>query len=324
MIKEVICTGTTIEEAIENAKKELNAPAGAEVKTEVLAVPEKKLFIKKPGKVRAFYEIPDEVKAPIEKKQSAPPPVRENKFKKEEPENKKPRSVAVPMSDEERQSATDYLKTIMKALGVEGAKIDFEDTQDGTLININCGDDFGILIGRRGETLDSIQYLVNLAVNKDKENYARLTINVDNYREKREITLQNLARKTASQVFRSGRNIVLEPMNPYERRIIHTTIRGIENITSHSIGSDVNRRVVIQLADGARVSGGRYNNNRRASSGGGYNNNRSKYNNNYNRDRGGNYKRQTDFADSAVKREPRQDVAGASLYGKIEVTRKED
>lgn len=322
MIKEVICTGTTIEEAIENAKKELNAPAGAEVKTEVLAVPEKKLFIKKPGKVRAFYEIPDEVKAPIEKKQSAPPPVRENKLKKEGTEIKKPRPAATPLSDKERKAALDYLRTIMEALGVADAKTDFENSHEGTLININCGDDFGILIGRRGETLDSIQYLVNLVVNKGKEDYTRFTINVDNYREKREITLQNLAKKTASHVLRSGRNIVLEPMNPYERRIIHTAIQEIESVTSHSIGSDINRRVVIQLADGARPSGGRYNNNRRGLNGSGGYGNRSKYNNNYGR--GGDYRRQSGSVEAPPKREPRQDVAGASLYGKIEVSKKED
>ena len=307
MIKEVIGTGSTIEEATEKAKAELNAPATADVKIEVVALPERKLFIKKPAKVKAYYEIVEEVKKPEKTQQ----------VKKEAPA-----PVGVPGDKKDYKVAVDYLENIMKGLGVENAQISLEKVEESIFINISCGDDFGVIIGRRGETLDSIQYLVNLVANRDKEDYTRYTINVDNYREKREVTLRNLAKKSAAQVARNGRNVVLEPMNPYERRIIHTTIQEIENVTSHSVGNDNERRVVIQLAEGARpTGGGRYNNNRGGR--GGYNN-RSRYNNNrggYNRNNNRNSNSNTV---EAPKREPRQDVAGATLYGKIEVNKPQE
>lgn len=115
------------------------------------------------------------------------------------------------------------------------------------------GEGAGILIGHHGDTLDSLQYLVNLAANKREEddghNYTRITVDVENYRAKREETLRTLARRMASKVQRYGKSITLEPMNPYERRIIHSEVQGIEGVTTVSIGVENNRRVVISLDD---------------------------------------------------------------------------
>jgi spoIIIJ-associated protein len=117
------------------------------------------------------------------------------------------------------------------------------------------GEGAGILIGHHGDTLDSLQYLVNLAANKreedDSHNYTRITVDVENYRAKREETLRTLARRMASKVQRYGKSITLEPMNPYERRIIHSEVQDIEGVTTVSIGVENNRRVVISLDDKA-------------------------------------------------------------------------
>ena len=176
------------------------------------------------------------------------------------------------------------------------------------MFSISCGDDYGSVIGRRGETLDAIQYLTRLVITREYDEFKRVTINVGNDREKREATLKSLAAKNAAKVKKYGRNVVLEPMNPYERRIIHTAIHDIEGVTSHSVGSDDDRKVVITLEEGFKpTNGGGYN---RGRGGKGRGNGRN-YNNN-----------SSNSAPSAPAREPRSDSAG-SLYGKIEVNNKE-
>jgi spoIIIJ-associated protein len=272
LIKEAICTGNTVDEAKEAALKELNAPEGAEPEFEVLEMPKKKtlgLFGGSLAKVRAFYEF------------------EEDKFVK----------------------VKDYLNVILSNLGIENADIAVNEDGEDLRINISCGDDYGSVIGRRGETLDAIQYLVRLVVNRDFDNYKHVSINVGNYREKREATLKALAQKNASKVRKYGRNVVLEPMNPYERRIIHTAIQEIEGVTSHSVGSDDDRKVVITLEEGVKpLNGGNGGYNNRSH--GGYNN----------RNRGGRGYNHNSSSVSAPTREPRSDSAG-SLYGKIEVNK---
>ncbi|MCQ2480836.1 MAG: protein jag [Clostridia bacterium] len=272
MIKEVFGTGETVVEATEKAKAELNAPEDADVVVEVVEQPKKKtlgLFGGSPAKVRAYYEY------------------EEDKFTK----------------------VKAYITVILENLGIEESEITVKEEGEDLRISISCGDDYGSVIGRRGETLDAIQYLVRLVVNRDHDEYKHVSINVGNYREKREATLRTLAKKNASKVRKYGRNVVLEPMNPYERRIIHTTIQEIEGVTSHSVGSDDDRKVVITLEDGVKpLNGGN----------GGYNKGRG----GYNKKRGGksydNYS-----APAAPSREPRKDFSG-SLYGKIEAPKSED
>ena len=128
-------------------------------------------------------------------------------------------------------------------------------------IDLSC-EDYGIIIGRRGETLDSVQYLISLAMKKRTNSYVRVAINVGNYREKRNETLRHLAAKNSAYVLRTKRRYTFEPMNPYERRVIHTAVQEIEGVESRSIGSDQDRRVVIEPTGGAvkapKRDGGRH------------------------------------------------------------------
>ena len=170
-----------------------------------------------------------------------------------------------------------------------------------------------MIIGRRGETLDAIQYLVSLVANRNEGEYTRVSINVGNYRQKREETLRSLAKRNAARVLKNGRNVVLEPMNPYERRIIHTAVQEVEGVVSHSIGSDSDRRVVIALAEGVKPTGG--------SNGRGYG---SRGRGGYDRrggSRRGGERRQSQPQAPAADRAPRSDVEGAFRYGKIEVNK---
>lgn len=323
---EAIGTGATIDEAIANAVKELNAPASADVHTEIVAYPTKKLlglFGGSPAKAKAYYEAPDKAEKPkaktspkAEKKQPAPvkaeapkAPVKEAPVKEKAAEEiKEPVDLSL---SESLRSACAYLTEILKGMGVAQLKIDGYKTSDNEIIlELDCGDDYGIVIGRRGETLDSIQYLTRLVANKTKADneYSRISVNVGNYREKRKNALRELARKNSEKVLKYGRNVTFEPMNPYERRIIHTAVQEIEGVTSHSVGSDASRRVVIALAEGVKPthpSKGGYNKGRGGSRGG--------YNS---RGRG---PRSSSPAQEAPARAPRTD-AGAekvSLYGKI-------
>ena len=337
MIHEATGTGATVEEAISNAIKALNAPALAEVKTEIVAMPKKKtlgLFGGSPAKVRAYYETADAVeenktsapkaekapkapKAPkAEKAQKAP---KAEKSVKAEPEKAAPAAekpaqerTSVNVADSKSISAAvDYLKAVLGGMGVAEVSAEaFRTSDDEIIIELDCGEDYGIVIGRRGETLDSIQYLTRLVANKHKKDgeYVRISVNVGNYREKRNNTLKELAKKNSEKVLKYGRNVTFEPMNPYERRIIHTAVQEIPGVTSHSVGSDSSRRVVISLEEGVEPT---------HPSKGGYNRGRGR--GGYNKGgRGRNNNRQSPRVD-APTRAPRTD-AGAekvSLYGKI-------
>ncbi len=127
-----------------------------------------------------------------------------------------------------------------------------EGNNDDTVITVD-GEGEGLLIGHHGETLDALQYLANLAANKkvkgEKREYVKITLDVGGYRAKREKALRDLARRTAAKVVKGKKSVMLEPMNPYERRIIHSEVQGIEGVSTNSIGSENNRRVVMFLDD---------------------------------------------------------------------------
>ena len=170
---------------------------------------------------------------------------------------------------EQVKKAYAYLKTVIEGLGIEKYDIDVTKAGKEYFFEVSSEDNYSLLIGRRGETLDSIQYLTRLAANRGKEDgkSVRISINVGDYREKRERTLKDIARKNGRRVRKYGRNMTLNPMNPSERRIIHTTIAEMEGLQSYSIGSDADRRVVIALAEGVeplqpRNNGGRGRNDR--------------------------------------------------------------
>jgi spoIIIJ-associated protein len=145
------------------------------------------------------------------------------------------------------EAARNFIETLMADLDIQ-AEIQIHDDGNGeSLITIE-GESASILIGHHGDTLEAFQYLVNLAANKkddEDRQYTRITVNIENYREKREETLRKLASKMAAKVKKTGRNIALEPMNAYERRIIHAEIQKIEGVSTNSVGAEGNRRVVI-------------------------------------------------------------------------------
>ena len=167
-----------------------------------------------------------------------------------------PAKVRVFVKEEDKEAiAVEYVTSILKAMGVQ----DFtaEANKDGDNLNITLkGDDLGFVIGRRGETIDAIQYLASLAINRIDGDYMRITIDSGNFREKREKTLESLAKRLARNVVKTGRSVTLEPMNPYERRIIHATVSTVEGATSSSIGEEPNRRVVISSTNPVK----KYNN----------------------------------------------------------------
>lgn len=309
MIKEAIATASTRDEAIQKAKNALNAPLDADVKFEIIQDAQKKvlgLFGGKDAKVRAYYEAPDAVitetkkAAPVAPKaakapaKAAPAPVK----KAEKPE----------ISADDTAAITNYITTIIKGMGIEDITVSSHTEGEETVYELSTEESHGALIGRHGETLDSIQYLVRLFANKNTQGKQKVSLNIGNYREKRAESLKEFATRSASQVLKYGRNVKLDPMNPYERRIIHTAIQEIEGVTSHSVGYDDERRVVITLEEGVQPTHAdkRRNNYNRGGKGG------------YNRggNRGG---RKESYKPSVpADRAPKSDLAG-SRYGKIEV-----
>ena len=362
MVKDAIATGATIEEAQQSAIRSLNAPDDADVQFEVLQFPEKKkfgLFGGKQAEVRAFYEAKEEkpkkvatVKkssgnAKAKAQQKAEKPANQKKEKAAAPKKEKaaeekkgtspkkaekaagkpaePReAVSMEEAPEQVKKAYAYLKTVIEGLGIEKYDIDVTKAGKEYFFEVSSEDNYSLLIGRRGETLDSIQYLTRLAANRGKEDgkSVRISINVGDYREKRERTLKDIARKNGRRVRKYGRNMTLNPMNPSERRIIHTTIAEMEGLQSYSIGSDADRRVVISLAEGVEPlqprndRGGRGRNDRGR---GGRGNDRGGRGRNDRGGRGGNGGRGRSAANdapAAPARAPRSDSEG-TRYGII-------
>lgn len=281
MIKEARGYGNTIDEARENAVAMLNASENDDIQFEVIATPKKKtlgLFGGRKAEVRVFVELPDEKPA----KQKRPQPKKENKpakqpIKQEKavkapaaPANdKKPALAAKPEkpqkpdptegfgelketselpADSKAARAANYLRNILDNLGCSDIAMKAATKENAVLISLE-GESVGVIIGHRGETLDSIQYLTSLAASNGG-GYFKVTINIGNYREKREEALVNLAKRVSEQVIRTGRSRSLEPMNPYERRIIHTAVQEIDGVVSTSFGEGAARRVVIGVEGG--------------------------------------------------------------------------
>ncbi len=231
MIRESIKTGKTVDAALRDACLELGVELDSEnVKYEIVDLPTKGFlgFGSHPAKVRVYIELEEEVKEVVVA--AAPAPV----------------STATDAVSAENKEviAVQYIKDVLTAMGAEQFSVNA--SREGENLNITLeGEDLGFVIGRRGETIDAIQYLTGLVVNRIEGDYMRVTIDSGNFREKREKTLEGLARRLAKTVVKSGRSITLEPMNPYERRIIHSTVSTVEGATSASIGEEPNRKVVI-------------------------------------------------------------------------------
>ena len=274
MIKESVKSASTIEDAKAAALLELGLTEDDVYNIEVLQMPQKKtfgIFGGKPAEVKVWVDVPEKKEKPVSEK---------NTYKK-------------PAS---------YIAGIVKGLGLPECSVKTFADDEEIVFELDCGDDYGIVIGRRGETLDAIQYLARMVANRGVSGYKRVSINIGNYREKRKGALVSLAKKDAARAVRTGRNITLEPMNPYERRIIHTAVQEVEGATSFSVGQDLDRRVVIAPENGGKGSYG---------------------DRNYRRGRGGRNdrrpKREPYVPQVAPDREQKNDAAGVSVYGKIEI-----
>lgn len=144
-------------------------------------------------------------------------------------------------------AAKDFLKEVFVAMEMAVVvEVKYNEEENNMDIDLS-GDEMGVLIGKRGQTLDSLQYLVSLVVNKNQDNYIRVKVDTENYRNRRKETLENLAKNIAYKVKRTKRAVSLEPMNPYERRIIHSALQNDRYVTTHSEGEEPFRRVVVSL-----------------------------------------------------------------------------
>lgn len=242
-------TAKTLDEAKESAAAEFGVSVD-EIEFDILEQPRKGLFgMKGNARVMASYEAPAAEEAPAAAQTEESTPAEEPAPASFEDENE---SAAVPELpadfDIEKsakvQAAKKYLTDVLHALGLENFQIN-AIRRDGNIVLDITGDKLGVVIGRRGETLDSLQYLTILASNRTEESYCRISIDCNGYRDKRRETLESLAKRTSAKVIKQGRKIALEPMNPYERRIIHSCVAEIEGVSSHSTGVEPYRKVVI-------------------------------------------------------------------------------
>ena len=186
-------------------------------------------------------------KAAAEKKADEPQKAAfEKAVEKEVKEEVKKETKLVEVQPQTIEAVEDFLKNTMKAMDME-VELKTEIDQDGALCVDMSGEHMGILIGKRGQTLDSLQYLANRVANKHQEGYVRVKLDTENYRARREETLKHLAKNIAHKVKRNRRPVALEPMNPYERRIIHSALQSDPYVTTHSEGEEPYRKVVITL-----------------------------------------------------------------------------
>lgn len=307
MTREVIKTAKTVEAALRDACLELGVELGDEkVQHDIIDLPTKGFlgFGGHPAKVRVYIEEEEIVEAPV---------------------------VAADVQNKE-ELAVQYITEVLRAMGAEDFKV--ASKKEGENLNITLeGEDLGFIIGRRGETIDAIQYLTGLVVNRVEGDYLRVTIDSGNFREKREKTLEGLARRLARTAVKTGRSITLEPMNPYERRIIHSTVSTVEGATSSSVGEEPNRKVVISSTTPRKPRENRgqkrnYNSNyNRDNKGGERRNSGDKpYRKNNRNDRGGkkNFEHKERPVNNEVDTTPVTDVLpknaeSTPLYGKIEL-----
>ena len=218
-----------------------------------------------PKKQPAEKKQPAPKRQPAEKKQDAPKEPKEEKSapaekkEKKQPAEKKParkpkqeaeKKPVTPAEQADRETsagtAQEFLQELTKLMGVEVSVHVSTDEEGNVRVNME-GDSQGILIGRRGETLDALQYLTSLKVNKGKSEYTRVTLDTEDYRARREEALVRLANRMANRAVKTGRRVSIEPMNPYERRILHSALQGNPDVTTHSEGEEPNRHVVITV-----------------------------------------------------------------------------
>lgn len=243
--------GIGSKQAVIRAKlKKVEEPVAEEIKTEEKK-PEKKHNDNKKHHDKNHekkYTEKKENRETKEVKESKPTvkPAAKPVAKAVEPEKEPKKEVEITVVTEETMKiCEEFLSDVLKAMGMEGVEIHSKIDEDGALNIEMDGDNMGILIGKRGQTLDSLQYLTNRVANKSQDGYVRVKLDTEDYRRRRKQTLENLAKNIAYKVKRSRKAISLEPMNPYERRIIHSALQGDDRVSTHSEGEEPYRRVVV-------------------------------------------------------------------------------
>lgn len=230
---------STSEEAIRLALEELKLDRDS-VSVEVLEVGKKGFFGigAVPARVRVTYEVAEEKAAPAAAKETTPAVSTAPAA---------PAVSATPAAEgDPAQAAKAFIDGLLEKMGIQGEAFPTLSEGNTLLIDIR-GEDMGAVIGRRGDTLDAIQYLTSLSINRGREEHIRVTLDTEGYRAKREESLKRLARKMAGKVLKYHKNMTLEPMNPYERRIIHAALQDYNGVTTYSTGTEPNRRVVVAL-----------------------------------------------------------------------------
>lgn len=337
---EATATASTIDGAIAAARAQLGIGDDVEAEINIIDQPEKKflgMFGGKPAKVTVSYD--DGKPEPKKKRQDKNPAAAEapvSKPAKSERPAKAERTAAAPVKTEKPVQAkktvstektaapvqinkealdrtVSFVKDMLSHMNLGEFNCEVSEIEGGFCINIE-GKSMGALIGRRGETLDAVQYLASLCYNNNEDGFTRVVIDTNNYRSKREETLTALAQRVAEQAKRTGHNQALEPMNPYERRVIHTAVQEIEGMTSWSVSDSRGRCVIIGAADEngnpanpddrPRSRGGRGRNDSRRPRGG--------------RGSSGGYRSDKRSAPSEPTREKRSDASDLPLFGRID------
>ena len=255
MLKWIESTGKSEEAAIEAALQKLGMDRD-EVSVEILERA-KSGFLgigSTPARVKVTYEAPDEpeeeVSAPAPEPEQPAAPVEETPAEAPAPVERPASVSAAPAADDGKAAKIDaFLTGLMAHMGAQ-AKPEIRVDENGTYQVELVGQDLGGLIGRRGETLDAIQQLTGYAVNHGQSKRVRIHVDAEGYRAKREESLVRLAHKVAGKVVRYHRNVTLEPMNAYERHVIHTALQDTPDVTTYSIGTEPNRRTVVAYSRG--------------------------------------------------------------------------
>ena len=280
MEKTIVTAGKTIDLAIEAALTQLGLDRDS-VSVQVLQQAKAGFlgFGAQPAKVQVTYEAPDPAPeapkvalssasrskpkaAPVKKPEAPKVEIPKAEPKKEEPRKEEPKpkkeapkaepkAPAAPKeyAPAEPGSVEEKIETFLKGLltHMESTAVPHAWKADANTYKVDLvGDDLGYLIGRRGDTLDAIQHLCNYTINRDVEGHIRINVDAEQYRQKREESLRRYARKKAQQVLKARRRTTLEPMNAYERHVIHASLQEMDNITTYSTGTEPNRRVVIE------------------------------------------------------------------------------
>ncbi|MDY3014314.1 MAG: RNA-binding cell elongation regulator Jag/EloR [Evtepia sp.] len=248
MLKWIEATGKTEELAVRSALEQLGLDRDS-VSVEILERARSGFlgFGSSPAKVKVTYEVPDEEPAPAPAEEPAAPPA---PAEKAAPEKEQPAPTTRTGTVEERIRA--FLTGLLAHMEVE-AEIHISPKEDNSILVTLEGSRLGALIGHRGETLDAIQQLTNYSVNRGRSHRVRIHIDAENYRAKREESLKRLANKVAAKVVKYRRNITLEPMNAYERHVIHETLQDYPDVITYSTGTEPNRRTVVAFSRGKHV-----------------------------------------------------------------------